>query len=68
MLIQNAFKMSYNSLSQHVKAATHCKGHLIDLVLTRDSNTAIHDVKVYDDVISDHFPVFVVLDIQNLKQ
>ncbi|KAK6194931.1 hypothetical protein SNE40_000461 [Patella caerulea] len=55
--------LNINSLTQHVKTATHAKGHIIDLVLTRDSEISFRNLTVIDDVISDHFPVFVDLNI-----
>ncbi|MPV02308.1 hypothetical protein FVA96_24225, partial [Escherichia coli] len=43
-------------LSQHVKEATHCKGHTLDLIITK--GLIVSDVFVTDPSLSDHFCVF----------
>ena len=43
-------------LSQHVKETTHCKGHTLDLVITKGLN--VSDLSVTDPSLSDHFCVF----------
>ena len=43
-------------LSQHVKEATHCKGHTLDLVITKGLN--VSDLSVTDSSLPDHFCVF----------
>ena len=43
-------------LSQHVKEATHCKGHTLDLVITKGLN--VSDLSVTDPSLSDNFCVF----------
>ena len=42
--------------SQHVKEATHCKVHILDLVITKGLN--VSDLSVTDPFFSDHFFVF----------
>jgi hypothetical protein len=43
-------------LDQHVTQATHCSGHTLDLVLTRNNDQLLTDVSV-GSMISDHFAV-----------
>ena len=41
-------------LVQHVKLPTHNKGHTLDLVMTRASNTLVRNISVSDELPSDH--------------
>ncbi|KAK0152184.1 hypothetical protein N1851_006415 [Merluccius polli] len=43
-------------LSQHVKEATHCKGHTLDLIITK--GLSVSDISVSDPSLSNHFCVF----------
>ena len=57
----NKFKDTIFSLNldQHVGVATHTHGHVLDLVLTRstDSLDMVHDLDVHAAVFSDHSPI-----------
>ena len=46
-------------LSQHVKGATYCKGHTLDLIITKDLSDA--DISVIDPSLFDLFIVFFSL-------
>lgn len=50
------FLLLINDLVQHVKVPTHEKGHILDLVITR--NAEISHLFVRDDGVSDHFTVY----------
>ena len=39
---------------QHVSTPTHRKGHILDLIITRNDEKFIQDLRVLDDVYSDH--------------
>ena len=39
---------------KHVSTSTHRKGHILDLIITRNDETFIQDVRVLDDVYSDY--------------
>ena len=43
-----------NGLVQHVKEATHCKGHTLDLLITRESENFLFNIGVTNDLVSDH--------------
>ena len=45
------------NLTQHVREATHLKGHLLDLLVTRTSENTVDCVKLSDPGISDHSAV-----------
>ena len=42
------------SMVQHVSGPTHTKGHTLDLVITRDSDTLVSNVKTDSSLPSDH--------------
>lgn len=42
-------------LRQHVSSPTHAKGHVLDLVFTRETDNLLNNVSVTDTQISDHF-------------
>ena len=44
------------SLTQHVTTTMYSSGHILDIVLTRESES-ITSVKVHDDQLSDHSSV-----------
>ena len=46
-----------SGLQQHVDRATHKKGHLLDLVITRKQSTLVSNVSVIDGLPSDHAAV-----------
>ena len=50
----NSVLTSYG-LEQHVKEPTHSKGHTLDLLITRGSDTLIQEITVKNMLISDHF-------------
>ena len=58
---RNANKMreilDTSGLQQHVDRATHKKGHLLDLVITRKQSTLVSNVSVIDGLPSDHSAV-----------
>ena len=41
-------------LVQHVVSATHCKGHLLDLIITRSRDNLVASTTVHDILMSDH--------------
>ena len=51
-------------LEQHVKAPTHEKGHILDLVITRKSEESFVSNLYVDTKISDHFSVLFKVGIQ----
>ncbi|KAK6175887.1 hypothetical protein SNE40_014264 [Patella caerulea] len=53
-----------HSLYQHAKIKTHKRGHILDLVISRESETSIGKLTVQDHILSDHFPVFSDLEIE----
>ena len=50
------------NMIQHVSTPTHRKGHILDLIITRNDETFIQDVRVLDDVYSDHSVVVCKLN------
>jgi hypothetical protein len=53
-------------LTQHVREVTHEKGHTLDLTITRTDASLLLSTRVRDLCISDHFPVFVNVDIPKI--
>ena len=53
--------MSSCGLTQHVRDSTHEKGHILDLVITRDTDKLVHDLSI-DAKLSDHFIVRFQVD------
>ena len=45
--------LSSHELIQHIKEATHLKGHILDVVVTRSSDTLLHSSSV-GELFSDH--------------
>ena len=42
------------NLSQHVLGSTHRKGHTLDLIITQHNSNLVTDVRILNDVFSDH--------------
>ncbi|XP_077985142.1 uncharacterized protein LOC144439783 [Glandiceps talaboti] len=55
------------NLTQHVQQATHQRGHMLDLVITRTSENTVEDIKISDPVISDHFAVSFKIPVTKPK-
>ena len=49
-------------LVQNVKGATHNKGHTLDLVITRQGENIINNLKILPDIYSDHRIIMCHLD------
>ncbi|KAK6168847.1 hypothetical protein SNE40_020019 [Patella caerulea] len=63
----NQFKdlLNNHSFKQHVQVPTHNRGHTLDLVITREGSSLVFDdLDVFDELISDHFPVKFKISIQ----
>ena len=52
---------SFN-LHQHVNDSTHKNGHTLDLVITREEQSFIKNLLVFDPALSDHFMIQCNLD------
>ena len=52
---------SFN-LNQHVSDSTHKNGHTLDLVITREEQSFIKNLLVFDPALSDHFMIWCNLD------
>ncbi len=50
-------------LKQHVTTITHCKAHVLDLVITRSSTNLVKAIGDFDPTLSDHSLVSCCLDI-----
>ena len=44
-----------NGRQQHARCSTHTKGHTLDLIITRVSESTVSDVIVERSDISDHY-------------
>ena len=51
-----SFLHSFN-LHQHVNGSTHINGHTLDLVITREEQTFIKNLLVFDPALSDHYMI-----------
>ena len=69
--------LNVNGLIRHVKSSTHQKGHILDLVITREQSNLLKRPPVVfisgvSDVNSssslDHFAVLCYLNVNDLKQ
>ena len=59
---------SFN-LRQHVNDSTHKNGHTLDLVITREEQSFIQNLLVFDPALSDHFMIRCNLDFgKNVAQ
>ena len=59
---------SFN-LRQHVNDSTHKNGHTLDLVITREEQSFIKNLLVFDPALSDHFMIRCNLDFgKNVAQ
>ena len=47
----NKILESFN-LQQHVNEPTHKQGHTLDLIITRNEDRLVNDIKIHDPVIS----------------
>jgi hypothetical protein len=47
--------LSSYGLQQHIDVPTHTRGHTLDLIITRFTDSFIQDVSVKDMIFSDHF-------------
>ena len=52
------------NLEQHINTPTHIKGHTLDLIITRLSETVVAPMQSHAAVISDHLPLTFDLRIQ----
>ena len=52
------------NLEQHVHSPTHTKGHTLDLIITRTSETVVAPIQTHAAVMSDHLPLTFDLRIQ----
>ena len=52
---------SFN-LCQHVNVSTHKNGHTLHLVITREEQSFIKNLLVFDPALSDHFMIQCNLD------
>ena len=59
----NKILESFN-LQQHVNGPTHKQGHTLDLIITRNEDKLVTDIKIHDPVISDHLSVLCTLQLQ----
>ena len=59
----NKILESFN-LQQHVNEPTHKQGHTLDLIITRNEDKLVNDIKIHDPVISDHMSVHCTLQLQ----
>ena len=55
-------------LLQHVRVPTHCSGHTLDLIVTRQSDLIIASPPSADCLFSDHMPVFCQLKLHQGPQ
>ena len=56
------------NFQQHVKGATHEKGHTLDLIITRGSSDPVSDLLIHAPSIdSDHFPITCKLKIKKAE-
>ena len=67
--VTRLFSMLWNvetfEMSQHVTEATRCKGHTVDMVITKGLN--VSDLCVTYPSLSDHFCIYIyILYIENL--
>ena len=46
-------------LKQHVNEATHRKGHMLDLAITREGELELQEVNVHASIISDHSAISI---------
>ncbi len=44
-------------LKQHIVGPTHRRGHTLDLLITRSSDSVLHSVPVVDTMLSDHWSI-----------
>ena len=54
---------SFN-LQQQANEPTHKQGHTLDLIITRNEDRLVNDIKIHDPVISDHMSVHRTLQLQ----
>ena len=59
--------MESYGLLQHVNAPTHQKGHMLDLLFTRELDNLVSNIAVHDTQLSDHYWVLCELNVQKPK-
>jgi exonuclease III len=60
---------------QHVQTQTHVKGHILDVVITRDTSNILQQIEVADpylcnnsnEIVHDHFAVFAKIQVAKPK-
>ena len=55
-------------LDQHVHTPTHCSGHTLDLIVTRQTDQIIASSPRADCLFSDHMPVFCHLQLDRVPR
>ena len=55
-------------LDQHVHTPTHCSGHTLDLIVTRQTDQIIASSPRADCLFSDHMPVFCQLQLDRVPR
>ena len=53
-----------SGLTQHCVAATHDKGHCLDLVITKSVEDMSPKIEINSVSLSDHYPLLISLDIE----
>ena len=51
-------------MQQHVNEPTHKQGHTLDLIITRNEDGLVDEIRTHDPVISDHMSVHCTLQLQ----
>ena len=57
---------SFN-LKQHVATSTHCRGHILDLIITRFDDNFVDGIDTRDPTLSDHFAVHCTLKLSKAR-
>ena len=53
---------------QHVMESTHCAGHTLDLIISRNSENILNSLNIDDVPISDHKLIICFLDLFEKKR
>ena len=59
----NIYTASHLNLQQHVNIATHDKGHTLDLIITRDCELPIDNIRTDHSIHSDHFAILFKINL-----